>query len=109
MRRIAYLGMIGLILTGFGANSQSPRVHNQQVAALRTVYIPVPSLGEMPRRAAYRMTELLAKEVDRSPGFKVVASPEDADLILTASFVSARQFRGDLLPDPRARGGRRSH
>ncbi len=50
-----------------------------------TIYVPVIRSERMTRAEALGFTEAVIKAIEKETRFKVVASPEDADLILDAS------------------------
>ncbi len=60
-------------------------------APLPTIYVPVIKADGLSREEGIRLTEVLIKSIERDSLFKVVGSPEDADLI----------FEGTLRPGSR--------
>jgi hypothetical protein len=56
-----------------------------------TIYVPVIKVDGLAREEAFRLTEVLIKSIERDTLYKVVGSPEDADLI----------FEGTVKPGSR--------
>jgi hypothetical protein len=56
-----------------------------------TIYVPVIKVDGLEREEAFRLTEVLIRSIERDTPYKVVGSPEDADLI----------FEGTVKPGSR--------
>jgi hypothetical protein len=63
----------------------------KRYAPLPTIYVPVIKADGLSREEGLRLTEVLIKSIERESIYKVVATPEEADLI----------FEGTLRPAPR--------
>ena len=92
-------GMAALLLAGVSARAEGQasilEPGTEEIPVIRTIYVPVIESDGISRRTALRLTELLIKDIEMRTPYKVVGSPDEADLILMKA-----------IPTPRAKTNR---
>ena len=56
--------------------------------AARTIYVPIIKTPGLDRREALQLTEVVIKEIERTTPYKVVGSPDEADLVFEGAITT---------------------
>ncbi len=98
MKRCTW-GLMTLVFAGASAWAYGPSAVSgtgqQESPTIKTIYVYIkPSRSDgIPRATALRMTELFTKEITALTPYKVVSSPDEADLIFEAKFTPRSKLK----------------